>query len=92
MNLRPPFVDRDIIADSLTLANALKLNDQELPELAAMFGLPGDVRDAMAELAARFGLSLVALTRGPHGACCWPTASGPTIRVWRHGERHDWSG
>jgi fructokinase len=26
VNLRPPFVDRDVIADSLTLANALKLN------------------------------------------------------------------
>jgi fructokinase len=67
VNLRPPFIDRDVIADSLTLANALKLNDQELPELAAMFGLSVDVRDSMAELADRFGLSLVALTRGAHG-------------------------
>ena len=67
VNLRPPFVDRDVIADSLTLANALKLNDQELPALAAMFGLPADVREAMRQLASRFGLSLVALTRGPHG-------------------------
>ena len=41
VNLRPPFVDRDVIDDSLALANALKLNDQELPALAAMFGLPG---------------------------------------------------
>ena len=39
VNLRPPFVDRAVIADSLTLANALKLNDQELPELTTMFGL-----------------------------------------------------
>jgi fructokinase len=68
VNLRPPFVDRDVIADSLTLANALKLNDQELPELAAMFGLSRDVRESMAELAARFALTLVALTRGPHGS------------------------
>lgn len=68
VNLRPPFVDRDIIADSLTLANALKLNDQELPALATMFGFPDDVREAMAHLASRFGLSLVALTRGPRGA------------------------
>ena len=62
MNLRPPFVDREVIADSLTLANALKLNDQELPELTAMFGLSENVREAMAELAGRFGLVLVALT------------------------------
>ena len=68
VNLRPPFVDRAIIAESLALGNALKLNDQELPELAAMFGLSRDVRTSMAELADRFGLSLVALTRGPHGS------------------------
>ncbi|MDB5352053.1 MAG: sugar kinase, ribokinase [Planctomycetota bacterium] len=67
VNLRPPFVDRDVIAESLTLANALKLNDHELPELAAMFGLPGDARTVMAGLADRFGLSLVALTRGAGG-------------------------
>ena len=56
-----------MIADSLELANALKLNDQELPELSAMFGLPSDVREALAELSRRFGLSLVALTRGADG-------------------------
>jgi len=67
VNLRPPFVDREVIADSLTLANALKLNDQELPELTAMFGLSASVRESMAELAGRFGLVLVALTRGARG-------------------------
>ena len=67
VNLRPPFVDREVIADSLTLANALKLNDQELPELTAMFGLSASVRESMAELADRFGLLLVALTRGARG-------------------------
>jgi fructokinase len=68
VNLRPPFVDRDVIADSLELADVLKLNDQELPELAAMFGLPPGVREAMEELAGRFGLSVVALTRGAGGS------------------------
>ena len=68
VNLRPPFVDRDVIADSLTLADALKLNDQELPELTAMFGLSTGVRESMAELADRFGLVLVALTRGARGS------------------------
>jgi fructokinase len=68
VNLRPPFVDRDVIADSLELADVLKLNDQELPELAAMFGLPPGVREAIEELASRFGLSVVALTRGAGGS------------------------
>jgi fructokinase len=86
VNLRPPFVDRDIIADSLTLANALKLNDQELPALATMFGFPADVREAMRQLASRFGLSLVALTRGPHGGLLladgeWSDHPGLTVTV-----------
>jgi fructokinase len=68
VNLRAPFVDRAVIEGSLSLANALKLNDQELPALAAMFGLPPEARAAMAGLARRFGLSLVALTRGPGGS------------------------
>jgi fructokinase len=86
VNLRPPFVDRDVIADSLTLANALKLNDQELPELAAMFGLSRDVRESVAELATRFALTLVALTRGPHGSLLladgiWSDHSGLPVIV-----------
>jgi fructokinase len=71
VNLRPPFVDREVIAGSLERANALKLNDQELPELAGMFGLAPDPRGAMEGLAARFGLSLVALTRGSGGSLLW---------------------
>ncbi len=86
VNLRPPFVDRDIIADSLMLANALKLNDQELPALAAMFGFRADVREAMGHLASRFGLSLIALTRGPHGGLLladgeWSDLPGLTVAV-----------
>ncbi|QEH38278.1 Fructosamine kinase FrlD [Aquisphaera giovannonii] len=68
VNLRAPFIDRAIIEESLGLANALKLNDEELPQLAAMFGLPEGTREAIAALAGRFGLSLVALTRGPGGS------------------------
>ena len=68
VNLRAPFVDRDVIAESLALANVLKLNEEELPALATMFGLATEVRAAMAGLAKCFGLSLVALTRGGHGS------------------------
>lgn len=68
VNLRAPFVDRNVIADSLELANVLKLNDQELSELASLFDLPTGVREGMSELADRFGLSVVALTRGAAGS------------------------
>ncbi len=71
VNLRPPFVDHEVIAGSLELADALKLNDHELPELAGMFGLPTEPRPAIEGLAVRFGLALVALTRGAGGSLLW---------------------
>jgi fructokinase len=68
VNLRPPLVRRDVLEGSLALANVLKLNDQELPVLAELFGLPGGVEESVAELARRYRLSLVALTRGGCGS------------------------
>ena len=68
VNLRPPFVDRAVIEGSLVLANVLKLNDLELPVLAEMFGLPGGAEAEMEELARRYELALVALTRGAAGS------------------------
>ena len=64
VNLRPPFVDRAVIAESLAEANVLKLNETELPILAAMFSID----DQLATLADRFELRLVALTRGSAGS------------------------
>src|SRR5262245_1696604 len=68
VNLRPPYVVPEVIEGSLTLANVLKLNDQELPVLAGLFALRGDTREQVADLARRFDLSLVALTRGERGS------------------------
>lgn len=68
INLRPPFFDDEVIEQSLGLANVLKLNDDELPVLAATYGLTGSDADRMRELARRFDLRLVALTRGYRGA------------------------
>lgn len=86
VNLRAPFIDRGVIEESLEIADALKLNDAELPALASMFGLPGDPRAAMDALARRFGLSLVALTRGPAGSLlladgAWSDHPGVTVSV-----------
>ena len=86
VNLRAPFVEPVVIEDSLVLANALKLNDQELPALAAMFGLPAEARAAMAGLAHRFDLALVALTRGPGGSLlfadgAWSDHPGVPVEV-----------
>jgi fructokinase len=68
VNLRPPFIDQDVIERSLDLANVFKLNDQELHLLAEMLDLPGTVEKQMASLAVRYGLTVVALTRGAKGS------------------------
>jgi fructokinase len=86
VNLREPFVDRGVIEESLRLADALKLNDAELPVLAAMFGLPDGTRAAMGGLADRFDLALVALTRGPAGSLlladgAWSDHPGVPVEV-----------
>ncbi|QEG37370.1 carbohydrate kinase family protein [Bythopirellula goksoeyrii] len=68
VNLRPPFVSDAVLLDSLRLANVLKLNDEELPVVAELCGLSGTNQDVMRQLAERFELRAVALTRGAEGA------------------------
>jgi len=68
INLRQSFYSREVLDNSLRLANVLKLNDAELPVLAEMFGLKGDERAQLATLAERWELRAVALTRGARGA------------------------
>ena len=86
INLRQQFYSREIVEDSLRLANVLKLNDTELPVLAAMFGLAGGVREQLAALAQRFALRAVALTRGALGSLLlagntWSEHPGLTVKV-----------
>lgn len=68
VNLRQHYYTRDLLAESLGLANVLKVNEAELPRLAELFDLPGDERGRIAELARRFNLRLVAHTRGDRGS------------------------
>jgi fructokinase len=68
INLRQHFYSLELIAETLALANVLKLNDAELPVLAALFGLTGDTRTQLTTLAAKFSLRLVVLTRGAQGS------------------------
>jgi fructokinase len=72
INLRQQFYSRGLIERSLQLANVLKLNDDELPTLAEMFGLTGfaehQIKHPIEWLAHTFSLRLVALTRGANGS------------------------
>ena len=68
INLRQNYFSREVIEQSLRLANVLKLNDGELPILADLFSLTGSIRHQIERLAQKFSLQLVALTRGPEGS------------------------
>ncbi len=68
VNLRAPYDSDERILDSLELANVLKLNDDELPRLAQLNGCTGSSVEVMRQLAQRYQLRCVALTRGDEGA------------------------
>ena len=71
VNLRQSFYSREVIEASLGLAEALKLNDEEVPVVAGLLGLPADEEAFVAAVAARHGLDTVALTRGSRGSLLW---------------------
>ena len=64
-----PFVSADVIRESMGMADVLKLNEDELPDLAAQFGLEGTAEDQVRVLAQRFDLPVVVLTLGELGSC-----------------------
>lgn len=68
VNLRPPFFCDELILASLKLANVLKLNDEELPLVARLSGCFGSDVEVLRQLADKYSLRLVALTRGADGA------------------------
>lgn len=68
VNLRQEEISRTLLEDSLEHADILKLNDAELPRIAGIFGIEGSVRQMLTGLVSRFGLRLVAYTRGPQGS------------------------
>ena len=69
VNLRQSYYDAAVLTASLELANAVKLNDEELPVVARLCGLTGTTAvEQLRALCERFDLRLAALTRGPCGS------------------------
>ncbi len=74
VNLRQEYYSRTLVEESLALATVLKVNDVELPRLASMLSLTGDTRAQIDQLAQRWQLQAVALTRGEFGSLLRTTA------------------
>lgn len=68
VNLRPPFVSESIIVESMNLADVVKFNEAELPAVAHMLGLVGDVSTLLHEIRSRFDLDMVVYTLGDKGS------------------------
>ncbi|MBM3495164.1 MAG: hypothetical protein FJX72_12715 [Armatimonadetes bacterium] len=75
VNLRPPHDDREVVGTSLDLSDIVKLNDDEMDRLVEWLGLPLTLPNACAELARRFSLQAVCVTRGERGAMLWADGS-----------------
>ena len=68
INLRQHFYSRDIIEESLRMADILKINDEEIGVVADIFGLEDTPEQACRSLISQYGLRLVILTRGADGS------------------------
>lgn len=67
INLRQSFYDRAILVESLSRANVLKVNDQELVVIAELNGMTGEPTGLLDQLATAFDLNVIALTLGDGG-------------------------
>ena len=68
INLRQHYYSKEVIEDSLRLADILKINDEEIRTVAELLSLEGDDAAACRALIACYGLRLVILTRGAAGS------------------------
>lgn len=68
LNLRQQYYTSQIIAESLSNANVLKLNNEELPVVASLLGINGTEQEIMQSLIDQFSLSVLAMTRGSNGS------------------------
>ncbi len=69
MNLRQNFYTKDILRQSMTRCNVLKLNDEELVTISRMFGYPGiDLQDKCWLLLGKYNLKILILTCGVNGS------------------------
>lgn len=68
INIRLDYYTDEIILASLEKANALKINDEELPIVSKLLGVSGTDEEQMIQIADKCDLKLGILTIGPEGA------------------------
>lgn len=69
VNLRESHYSEDILVESMRLADIVKLNEAELPQIMSMSKLPyKDELSSAKRLLETYGMKIVCITRGGHGS------------------------
>lgn len=69
INLRQSFYTKEILCESFSRCNVLKINDEELVTVSRLFGYPGiDLQDKCWILLAKYNLKMLILTCGVNGS------------------------
>lgn len=68
INLRQAFYTKELIYESLRLANIFKVNNDEFEMLSVWLNMSGSVFDQLKQLLDKFQLDIIALTRGENGS------------------------
>lgn len=69
VNLRQGFYNKEILCNSISRCNILKINDEELVTVSRMFGYPGiDLQDKCWILLGKYNLKMLILTCGINGS------------------------
>ena len=69
VNLRQGFYNKEILSESMTRCNILKINDEELVAVSRIFGYPGiDLQDKCWILLGKYNLKMLILTCGVNGS------------------------
>ena len=69
INMRQNFYSREVVRESLSRCNILKLNDEELELITPMLGLSGDsVEERCRAIIGEYGLKMLVLTCGVNGS------------------------
>ncbi|NDV78036.1 carbohydrate kinase [Dysgonomonas sp. 511] len=68
INLRLNYYTKEIIEESLQMANMMKINDEEVVKVAALLGWNGDEQEICKRLLGEYNLDILILTKGTDGS------------------------
>jgi len=68
INLRQKYYSKELIHESLSVANVFKINDDEVEIFKQMFGMEGSETDVCRKIKETYSLEYLALTKGENGS------------------------